>query len=382
MAIQQVTLDKKLIATSFRGPSFDLIRLTAATVVLLYHCRGIEYPNIEIDPLFRYSDGFVQFGLLAVLVFFAISGFLVTPGLMRSGNVIEYSVHRVVRIFPALIVVVLFSMVLLGPSLTRSSLSSYFSDPSLYLYAKNALTLTTRYLPGVTYEDGRPVLINGALWTLHFEVLSYVALALMSVLNLLHRRGLFLILCGVSYAIYVVINLAPTTATVLPERFVIFIGLFVYFAVGAALYIFRDRIPFSIALAFVAFVAVMIALPYGVGAIFLPFCLPYIVIVCGLSILPGQSLLKRDLSYGVYLIHAPILAAFSLIFPGVHIWWVAAVIVFCIALFLSYLSWTFIEGPALKQKRALSNWISCRVDALVAAWSRRDRAKVVTTKPN
>jgi peptidoglycan/LPS O-acetylase OafA/YrhL len=158
------------------------------------------------------------------------------------------------------------------------------------------------------------------------------------------------------------------------------VELFVYFAAGATLYIFSDRIPFSMACAFGAFATVMVALPYGLGAVVLPFCLPYIVIFCGLSILPGQSLVKRDLSYGVYLIHAPILVAFSLLFPSLRIWWVAAVIGFIVTLFLSFLSWTFIEAPILRQKRNLSNWINSRIGMLRAAWNKRERVRTAVSK--
>ena len=98
-----MTLQEKLIATSFRGPGFDQIRITAATMVLLHHCRGIEYADIRVDPLFQYSGGDIHFGFLAVLVFFTISGFLVTPGLLRSENVIDFACHRILRISPALI---------------------------------------------------------------------------------------------------------------------------------------------------------------------------------------------------------------------------------------------------------------------------------------
>ena len=247
------SIGDRLIATSLRGPGFDQIRFAAATVVVLHHCRGVEHPDIRIDPLFDYSGGFVNFGLFAVLVFFAVSGFLVTPGLVRSGNVIEYLVNRALRIFPALALVVLTTIFIVGPTLTHISQRSYFLNPELLLYAKNVLTLTHNYLPGVTTESGHPVIINGSLWTLHFEILSYAALALMSLFGALHRRGLFAIVCVISYVIYVSISFKPSIIPVLSERFSTFIGLFVYFISGAALFIFRDRIPFSGTLAFGAF---------------------------------------------------------------------------------------------------------------------------------
>lgn len=371
-----MTLLERLEAISFRGPGFDQLRIAAATVVLLHHSRGVEYANLRVDPLFHYSGGYIHFGFLAVAVFFAISGFLVTPGLLRSKNLIDFASHRILRIFPALIVVVLVSMALLGPALTSVSLAAYFSDPNLYRYAKNLITLNEDFLPGVINSDGHLIIVNGALWTLHFEVLCYITLALTSMVGLLRRRSLFLILFLASYGINLAMSFDPTLAAVLPHRFLTFIKLFVYFGAGATLFIFADRVPFSMAFVIGALALVMAALPLGLGAVVMPLCLPYIIIFCGLSALPGQPLLKHDLSYGVYLIHAPVLATFTLFFPHLRIWWLVAMIVFFITLVLSYLSWTCVEGPALSRKKAVSNWLNDRLDACWPPWSKAKRARV------
>jgi peptidoglycan/LPS O-acetylase OafA/YrhL len=371
-----MTLHERLVAISFRGPGFDQIRIVAATVVLLHHSHGIESGNLRVDPLLDYSGGYIHFGFLAVAVFFAISGFLVTPSLLRSENVIDFASHRILRIFPALIVVVIASMVVLGPILTSVSPAVYFFDPNFYRYAKNILTLTYDYLPGVINNDGQPIIINGALWTLHFEVLSYAALALASMLGLLRRRSLFLILVLISYVINFAMSVDPTLAAVLPHRFLTFIKLFVYFGAGATLFIFADRVPFSMPLAIGALVLSIVALPFGLGAIVMPLCVPYIVIFCGLSALSGQRLLKHDLSYGVYLIHAPVLVAFTLLFPNLRIWWLVAMIVFVITLVLSYLSWTCVERPALGQKKDVSSWLNSRFDAWCHPWGKGKRAQI------
>lgn len=365
-----MTLHERLVATSFRGPGFDHVRIAAAIIVVLHHCRGIEYADIRVDPLFQYSDGFVHFGFLAVAVFFVLSGFLVTPGLFRSGNVINFASHRMLRILPALTVVVIVSMTVLGPALTVVPPAFYFCDPNLYRYAKNVFTLTYDYLPGVITKDGRPIIFNGALWTLHFEALSYGTLALTSMLGLLRRRSLFVMIFLVSYGLNCAMSLDPTFVTALPPRFLTFIKLFVYFGAGATLFLFADRVPFSITFAIGALALIIVALPFGLGAVVMPLCLPYLVVFCGLSALPGQSLLKYDLSYGVYLIHAPILTSFILLFPNLRIWWLAAMIVLLITLVLSYLSWILVEGPALRRKTGVSNWLNGRVDALCHLWAK------------
>jgi peptidoglycan/LPS O-acetylase OafA/YrhL len=360
-----VTVQDRLLATSFRGPGFDLIRLAAATIVLLHHCRGIQYPDIRNDPLFHYSGGFMDFGRFAVCIFFAISGFLVTPGLLRTGSVVQFGVNRALRIFPGLVVNVVLAMLVLGPILTNRSLTSYYTDPQLYVYAKNILTLTIRYLPGVVDRDGSPAIVNGALWTLHFEVLCYIALMALFVIGLLKRRKLLFALWCLFYAVYVGTSISPTFAAAMPERFVTFEELFVYFASGALLYVFRDRVPFSAAAAIVALALMLVALPLGGGAIVMPVCLSYLTVFCGLSSLPGKVPLKHDLSYGVYLIHAPIMIWFTLAFPDVRTWWIAAAAIFLITLVLAYLSWTYVEGPALGKKKTVSSWVQHRVESVL-----------------
>jgi peptidoglycan/LPS O-acetylase OafA/YrhL len=369
-----LTLENRLVANSFKGPGFDQLRLLAATVVLIYHSRGVSIADIRLDPLFFYSKGFMQFGLLAVLVFFAISGFLVTPGLVRSGNVIEYMTNRILRIFPALVMVVLTTMLLLGPTLTNLSIKSYFSDPGFYLYAKNITTWTYNFLPGVL-KGQQPVIVNGALWTLHYEVLSYVALAIISIVGILRWRTAFLVLFALVYAAYVLTCLSPAIADMLGSRYTTFIGLFVYFAAGATLYLFRDLIPYSMAVAISALALILAGLPFGAGPLILPVCLPYITVVCGLSVLPGRSLFRRDVSYGVYLTHAPILVAIAALAPNT-LWWLAAIITFLISAALSYLSSRFVERPVLDKKKVVAAWLNQRVNMIVTFGPARGRATI------
>jgi peptidoglycan/LPS O-acetylase OafA/YrhL len=198
--------------------------------------------------------------------------------------------------------------------------------------------------------------VNGALWTLHFEVLSYIALALLSVIGLLHQRSLVLMCWIIVYALYIAFELDPSFAGVTAGRLVTFIDLFVYFGCGVLFYLYREFVPFSFGWACASLVLLLVALPLGDGPLIMPICLPYLVLFCGLSSLPGRCPLKHDLSYGVYLIHSPILLAFALAFPDMHVWWIGAAAVFPITLILAYVSWLFVEGPALAKKKAISNF--------------------------
>lgn len=375
-----VTFQDRLVLTSFRGPGFDHVRLFAAIIVLLHHCRGLQYPDIRDDPLLHYSVGFMDFGRFAVIIFFAISGFLVSPGLLRTANVVDYAVHRSVRIFPGLIVNVVLTIAVLGPILTTHFVSSYFADPQTYLYAKNILTLVVNHLPGVITTDGNPASINGALWTLHFEVLCYILLGLLGAFGLLSRGNLLLTLWCACYAIYVAIGIFPAFAAALPDRFSTFVSLFVYFGCGVLLYLFRARVPFSPVLACAALALLLAALPLGGGPFAMPICLPYLMMFCGLSALPGKVPLKHDLSYGVYLIHAPILLAFSLTFPNMHIWWIGAAVVFLLTLVLAYASWIFVERPALSRKKVASTWVQRCINSVTQSLRARAPAQAAATE--
>jgi peptidoglycan/LPS O-acetylase OafA/YrhL len=351
-------LTERFAALSNRGPSFDLIRLVAATIVLLHHSQFSEHTDIRLDPLFYFSHGYIHFGFLAVAVFFAMSGFLVTPGLVRSGNVIEFAAGRIARVFPALVIVVVATMFIVGPILTTSTLKNYFIDPLFYRYAKNITTSLSNNLPGVSFKDGAPVVINMALWTLQFEIMCYAALALLSVFSALRRRSIYLVLFLVCFAIHASLWFFPNLTAILPDRFVIFVNLFVYFAAGAMLFIFGDKIPFSFALTTIVVFLMLLALPLGLGAIALPIGIPYTIVYFGLSNLPGGFVLKADCSYGIYLFHSPVLIFLLVVFPNIYPWWLVSLAVFLITIILAYTSWTFIEKPSLKRKRVVSSFLA------------------------
>ena len=65
--------------------------------------------------------------------FFAISGFLVAGSLAHSASLAEFMALRLLRIMPALIVVVLATALLLGPLLTTLSVREYFSRSDVSL---------------------------------------------------------------------------------------------------------------------------------------------------------------------------------------------------------------------------------------------------------
>src|SRR5215472_2305152 len=102
--------------------SFDLLRLIAATGVLLCHqfqVLGRPQPIILGETLASF---------FAVLVFFALSGRLITQSWERDPQVKHFLLKRCLRIFPALIVVVTLTVFVVGPISTSLSQREYFSN--------------------------------------------------------------------------------------------------------------------------------------------------------------------------------------------------------------------------------------------------------------
>ena len=90
--------------------NFDFLRLLFAVWVIITH----SYPltgQPEQDLLWKITNGQTVFSYISVRGFFAISGYLIIQSLLRSNNLIDYYWKRILRIFPALFVVLLFSTI-------------------------------------------------------------------------------------------------------------------------------------------------------------------------------------------------------------------------------------------------------------------------------
>ena len=364
------TFANHLEQTGFRGPGFDRIRLIAALVVVLHHTSFYSMDDIADDLLSSATGGAVSFGRLAVDIFFITSGVLVAPGLLRSGDIITFVCNRALRIMPALFVVVTATAFVVGPILTHLTVAQYFSNPDTYLYLKNITTRAARYLPGVEDNSGLPLIVNGALWTIYFEVLSYAALVLLFATGIVRNAQALIAAFVLVYAVYLYSYLFPANPLGIRDTILIFCQLFIYFLGGVCISAFPKAIPHDGRLAFVLFALTLLAMPLGLTLYVWPFTLSYLVTYLGYSTFLGGVKIERDLSYGVYLIHSVIIAFFALTFPQIDRFAIVAPIIIAITLLLAFLSWTFIEEPCLKRKRLVSDTVH---RLLGLRWPRQSR---------
>ncbi len=344
-----LTLADQLSLTNGRPSGFDYLRLILALGVIGWHSSLISYGPVDVDGFWR--SVLHPLAMLIVPMFFALSGFLVAGSLERSKTLFGFLGLRVFRIMPALSVEVLLSGLILGPLFTTYSIRAYFADPELHRYFLNIIGHIQYTLPGVFREH--PVQqVNGQLWTVPYELISYITLAILALVGIFRRRHLLLGFLLVFYIGQVANTiLRPSTE---------FQGaggssVVMAFVAGLVLYRYRERIVWS-GFLFAAMLLVSLALPIVVpkGMRFAAIPIAYITVYLGLmNPLRNRVVLSGDYSYGLFLYGFPIQQAVFALGPGFREWYSNLLISIPCAVVFAVASWWLIEKPVLGQRDKL-----------------------------
>jgi peptidoglycan/LPS O-acetylase OafA/YrhL len=345
-----------------RRNNFDVLRLAAASIVLVSHSfvvGGHHEPHIGHFPL----------GTLGVEIFFAISGFLVAKSWFAEPKLRAFAVKRGLRIMPALIVCVLALAFVLGPAVTSHSLGSYFGDRSTYAYPTDSIVAvptggTVRdiglHLPGV-FEDHANSSVDLSLWTLPIEVQAYIALAVLGALGLLSGM-LPLVAAG-----FLALSLAPASVANAPGigALLHFIRgddgeaahLLAIFFVSALLFRHRSRIALRGGFAALAAIAAVATLGTALERPVLVLAIPYLALFFAYRSWGGLRRLsaRGDVSYGLYLLAFPVQQIIVSAWgdPGLSPA-VVALIAFPVTYALAFCSWHVVEKHALLLKGRLA----------------------------
>src|SRR3954447_4385276 len=104
------------MALDHKDNNFDTLRLTAAAMVLVSHSFPLAYGSNDAgEPLWKLSHNQATLGTLSVWVFFIISGYLITQSFAKAPDPGRYLSARCLRIFPGLLVSLIFCATVLGP---------------------------------------------------------------------------------------------------------------------------------------------------------------------------------------------------------------------------------------------------------------------------
>ena len=118
---------------------------------------------------------------ISVRIIFVVTGYLITESWLRSKTCVIYVRKRLKRIFPPLILCVIFC-VLLGAFLTTEAVGSYFKNSISYIW-HNVFLFPKFDLPGVFTDNIYPYSVNGSLWTLPIEMMCYFSIIILMELS-------------------------------------------------------------------------------------------------------------------------------------------------------------------------------------------------------
>jgi peptidoglycan/LPS O-acetylase OafA/YrhL len=251
------------------------------------------------------SLGFIHYFLssgTAVKVFFTISGFLIIMSYERSQSLKSYAQKRFKRIYPGYIVsILLFAAIL--PVVERAPYEVYTSWEYVKYLLVNSVFLNF-IAPGVQgiFDNNSLHAINGALWTIKIEVMFYICVPFIAFSC---KRQPFYVLAmlytiGFLYP-YIIENMGGRQ--VLSKQFP---GQIHFFAAGMAIYYFYGVIATRIRVCVIFAILGLILHYTGISNILYPLALAIGVYFFAFRF-PALDLSKiGDLSYGVYIIHFPI----------------------------------------------------------------------------
>ncbi|WP_262047167.1 acyltransferase family protein [Bradyrhizobium sp. Bra78] len=354
------SIGDKWEAAKGRPAGFDLLRISLAVAVILWHSVAVCY-GLPAEQWF-YGGSLKPIVWLIVPAFFALSGFLVAGSLERN-NLPAFVTLRVIRIFPALTAEVVISAMLIGPLFTNLALSHYFTDPAFFRYFLNAIGDVHFYLPGVFADLPVPNMVNSQLWTVPHELECYVAISAAALIGLTRRRRLFLfaVLFVVSaLALRDIVGGKPASLAAPPGRMLV-----LAFLCGVALFLNRTRIVFSrwlLLISLVGFVASVLASSRAgedLAALFVSYLTVYVGL---LNFNVGPVTRVTDYSYGIYLYGFPVQQTVAQFLPTYRIWYVNFGISLAVTLIFAIASWHLLESRVMTGKKQILAFVSMLVD--------------------
>lgn len=332
--------------------NFDVLRLLAASGVMALHIH-----DLAAEPALAWLHWLDA--RVALCTFFIISGYLVFQSYEQTPRLGRYADKRLRRIVPAYAVVIVLS-VMMGAWVSSLAWSDYWQhgDTWRYLWSNLVfLNFIQPTLPGVF--DGQPyTAVNGALWTIKVELMFYMTVPVFVwlVRRLGHHAVLgvgFLLAClwwggftalGEATGRGLYIELAKQMP-----------GWLMFFLPGAWCYYERERLKaWGWPLGAVSVAVLGLALAFELNYLF-PLALAGAVFHAAFG-LPwlGNATRHGDLSYGIYILHFPLIQL--LVHFGVFKAspWGGLALVLVMVVALAWLSWHLVEAPMLRRRPTAS----------------------------
>jgi peptidoglycan/LPS O-acetylase OafA/YrhL len=327
----------------------------AALSVLFSHAFLIAEGTEAREPLYSLLGPGNIFGIYGVFTFFIISGFLLTRSLAQGADLVAFATNRVLRIVPGFAFCVAATALVIGPLVTNLNVASFYAQPETYVYIMSSLKCLCDSWETPFLFASDPKLVgtkNGSLWSLSYEVLSYIFLAWLWLLlrSPLAVGAVAVIAAVASWASPAVNHLMPGIAYTLP-----------YFAAGILMYSVHQRFGTSKTGGWICFALLLASATVGAQHYAFAPLGAYLIVFLASRPNIGSRLAGRvgDLSYGVYLLGWPIQQLVQQ-FTGTRSGWELIAYSLISVLAAAMVSWWAVERPSL----ALKTWIRTRFSAL------------------
>lgn len=325
--------------------ALNAMRLALALSVIVWHSFPLSGASIAFAP------GRQLLGHIGVDSFFAISGYLIVSSWIRRPQWRSFLRARVLRIFPAFWICLVVTAVIFAPLslfLRHEDFPpNFMTGAASYVFKNAALYIFDFGIAGTPAGVPYPGVWDGALWTLMWEFLCYLAVLVLGLVGLLRWRSVTVVLFVLALLGVIVTSYGPV------QNYLVVNGspLGLMFIAGALMYQFQDRVPVSRTLVVLAAMIVLGSswLPdYRVVAA-LP--LAYFVIVLGALGSNPRLTITNDFSYGTYIYGFPVaqlLASVGAVALGVPLFAILSIVA---TIPLAAASWFLIEKRALRFKR-------------------------------
>ena len=339
--------------------SIDSLRGLAALSVFFFHMLSLYLPEADIyRPWF-----FVFAGHEAVILFFVLSGFVLTLS-NESVHITyqQYTIRRIFRLYPAYYLSMLLSIVLflLIKPMPLNQYTPWFNTHFSNIQLSYTMLLKTLLLFTNEFNN-----INGVIWSLVYEVtISILILPLIWRLNT--NRSLVIVM--LFYAIFFVQRQFIHPSYVLIDKTIYFS---VFFYMGNLVFRFRKKMvfldsPIFIPLYILCYSSVYFSFGHGIfDKATIRDLLTGLGAVGFLCLVLYNRQIKQILdnkiihfygkiSYSFYLLHIPIMYGVIYMYNGYVPLIIIMVIIFIITTISSALSYYLIEKKFIRLGRALT----------------------------
>lgn len=280
----------------------SFFRLYLAFTVVFFHVGILTNLKQFSWMLFLFDANF------AVKSFFVLSGYLIFKSFSSSYSVIDFFKKRLNRIFPAYFFAILFGLIIV--LLTGNLWIFNLNDISFLKYLIANIFLLNFIQPTFdnVFQTNPVQTINGSLWTIKIEFFFYLLTPLLIYLYQKINKYLWVATFSIVSYVWTIYFLEFSSSSQAKQFSYQIPGQLIYFVLGGffsfnkfskkgfilipILYFINDYFPYSF-----LFVATY------------PFFITFITIFI-ITLDFNIVSIKRDISYGVYLYHFPLIQLF------------------------------------------------------------------------